>query len=241
MAVTEALKKKLSPSQRGHMPVKRTINFAVVEEKKLNIPLAAALVAVVILAAALFSKFAVADRFARVRTLELEADSIQALIDRTDEEIDAFGDLNSVYAHYTYADMTEEELDRTSRTAVMELIETLIVPVCPVQTWSLSGNQLTLDVTTDTLEAINLLSQRVTDHPLVDYCTFNIANQTWREGQEGVTTRLYIQMKPARAAEAEAAALAEAEAGTASDASAETGTVSADSAAQSGPGEGAGP
>ena len=67
--------KALSPRR---LPTKRTINLAVVGEKPLNLLVAVPAILVILVAAGLLSKFAVADRLTAVSRVQAEGASLQA-------------------------------------------------------------------------------------------------------------------------------------------------------------------
>lgn len=163
---------------RGHMPVKRTINLATVGEKNVN--LAAAIPAIILVAvlASLFSKYAITDRFREVAEMQREVSRIQRQIDEVNATIDSMGTLAERYAHYTYTGLTREELTATDRIQIMDLVERLIMPSLVGSSWSVSGNQMVLNLKGSSLEDINQLIQRFLEEPLVDYCTISTARQT---------------------------------------------------------------
>ena len=107
MALKGNKKKRKALSPR-HLPTKRTINLAVVGEKPLNMLVAVPAIVVIILAAALVSKFTVVDRLMAVNRAQAEVAALQADVDAGYEAIADYGDLVDEYAHYTLSGMTEE-------------------------------------------------------------------------------------------------------------------------------------
>lgn len=194
------------PKIRGRLPEKRTINLATVNVKRINWLLAIPLLLLTLAAVAAFGKFAVLDRFNAVAVAQSEVEALQVQLDRGYAAIEDFGEINDVYAHYTYSGMTEEELGRADRIAVMDLIERVVLATnTPLEGWSLSGNQLVLDISGNTLQEINLVVQRLLAEDMVDYCTVTTAatadTSSYGESapeEESVTANVIVQLKSAQ-------------------------------------------
>ena len=178
MAVATNTKKKKSGAirRRGQIPSKRTINLAALGDKPMRVGLAIPGVILVLIAAALFSKFFVIDRLAEVNAAQSKVYNLQSQLDAGYRELADFDDLSNLYAHYTYSGFTNEELNRTDRVDVLHLIRTMVIPYSEVSSWSMSGNQLTMYLKADSLQQVNLIVQQLEAQDLVDYCTVNTAN-----------------------------------------------------------------
>ena len=178
MATATKTKKKKGGALRRHgqIPSKRTINLATIGEKPVRVGLAIPAIILILLAAAAFSKFLVIDRFAKVTAAQHVVYELQNQLDAGYEELADFDDLSNLYAHYTYSGFTQEELNRTDRVDVQELIRNMIIPYAEVSSWTISGNQLTVEMVGDTLQQINLIVQQLEQQDLVDFCTVNTAN-----------------------------------------------------------------
>lgn len=178
MATAMKTNKKKSGAlrRRGQIPSKRTINLAGVGEKPLRLSLAIPGIILVLLAAAAFSKFLVIDRLQDVADAQSVVYGLQRELDAGYEELSGFDDLSNLYAHYTYSGFTNEELNRTDRVDVLNLIRTMIIPYAEVSTWSVTGNQLTVNMSAESLQQINLIVQQLEAQDLVDFCTVNTAN-----------------------------------------------------------------
>lgn len=104
------------------MPVKRSINLVLVNENKIN-PLKAILGILLIAAlAVLFSKYLVIDRLAEVSAAEGRVSKLSDSLQDAREEMEAYGDIEESYAHYTYAGMTGAEMGLVDRTKIMALV-----------------------------------------------------------------------------------------------------------------------
>ena len=186
MAVAVKTNKKKGSVKRRQMPVKRSINLAVIDEKKMRFGLAIPAILLILVAAAAFSKFLVLDRMAEVSAAQAEVSRLQAKIDQGYDELSGFDDLADLYAHYTYSGFTPEELNRSDRVAVLRLIRSVVLPRAEVSSWSLTSNTLTINLNAETLQEINLLVQQLEAEDMVDFCTVNTANT--KENQRRVQT-----------------------------------------------------
>lgn len=186
MAVAVKTNKKKGSVKRRQMPVKRSINLAVIDEKKMHFGLAIPAILLILVAAAAFSKFLVLDRMAEVSAAQAEVSRLQAKIDQGYDELAGFDDLADLYAHYTYSGFTPEELNRSDRVAVLRLIRSVVLPRAEVSSWSLTSNTLTINLNAETLQEINLLVQQLEAEDMVDFCTVNTANT--KENQRRVQT-----------------------------------------------------
>ena len=176
LALKSKNKKAGGVKRRRQMPVKRTINLATQGEKKMNVGLAIPSVVLIIVIAAVFSKFLVLDRFAEVTAAQRVVYDLQTRLDQGYAELADFDDLSELYAHYTYSGFTAEELNRTDRVDVLNLIRNMVLPYAEVNSWSVTGNQLTINMTGESLQQINLIVQQLEQQDLVDFCTVNTAN-----------------------------------------------------------------
>ena len=158
------------------LPVKRDINLATTGEKPIQAKLAIPATILIIIAAVLLSKFFVVDRLIDMSRAQGEVSSIQSQIDQGYARLSSAGDLTDEYAHYTYSAMTAEEMARTDRVDVLNLIQRVVLPQAMVSTWSVHENVLTLGLSQSSLQQINLLAQQLRDDPLVDFCTVTTAS-----------------------------------------------------------------
>ncbi len=194
---------KIKTGQRvrrlGKLPSKTTINLATVGQKKVNYAVVIPTFIIAIAVIALASKFLVIDRLAEVSAAQAQAAALQKQLDEAYEELESYGDLNETYAHYTYSGFTEEELTRSSRVAVLQLIRSKVLPSVTLDSWALSGNELTLVISGDSLQKINLLAQELNDDELVSYCTVNTANTSdalLSSRLEAVSARILVYLNP---------------------------------------------
>ena len=166
---------KAKKPSRGHLPVKRTINLIGVNEKPIDIKLAIPGIILILIAAFLIGKFAVADRLIAVNREQAKVYDLQRQIDEGYKKIDSYGELTDKYAHYTYSGMTEEEVTRADRVEVIDMIRRVVAPKVQLDAWVISENTLQLTVTGKSLQEINLVAQSIEDEDIVDFCTVTTA------------------------------------------------------------------
>ena len=161
--------------RKGTIPVKRVINLAEVDKKTIDLRIAIPAILLILAAAFLFGKFAVADRLIAVSRAEGEVAAAQRELDAAYQRLDSFGELTELYAHYTYSGMTDEEIHRTDRAEILNLLRNVVLPDVEVSAWNVKGNTLNITMTAGTLEEINHTVQKVNGNELVDFCTVSNA------------------------------------------------------------------
>ena len=169
---------------RGKLPDKRSINMAVVGQKKTRLSTALLAVILILVVAAAISKFAVMDRLEQVDQAESRVRSLRSELSAANAKLDSFGELQEKYAHYTLADFTSEELKRVERSDVVDLIERIVLPEAQLDSWVVKQNQLTLNVTMDTLQDTNLLAQKLNEDDMVEFSTVKNAVTNELEKEE---------------------------------------------------------
>ena len=163
---------------RGRLPVKKTINMATVGEKKTRFLTVFLTFILILLLVAAFAKFLVMDRLALVDQEEQKVRDLRTQLSAANAKLDSFGELKEKYAHYTFADMTSEELRRVERSDVVDLIERIVMPNSTLNNWNVRQNQLTLNVTLNTLQDTNLLAQLLNEDAMVEFATVKNAVTT---------------------------------------------------------------
>lgn len=158
------------------MPVKRSINLVLIDEKKIKPMKALPAVLLVIVLAAAFSKFMVMDRLMAMSNASGKVTSIQSSLTQATEALKQYEGVEDTYAHMTYKDMTAEELGRVDRVKVLEMVSEYLSD-SSARTWSLSGNILVVDVSGKTLENLNQLARRIEQSPIVDTCVITTAQK----------------------------------------------------------------
>ena len=154
----------------GHMPVKRSINFATVGEKPIDWRIASPSIVLIVLIAAIISKVTVIDRFAALNDARAEVYRMQAQISEREDYYRQLTDISEDYAHYTTSGMTDAEKDRVSRVTVMDVAERLILPVDDSDAWTLNENTLSIHISEAPLTEITAMADRILADPAVIQC-----------------------------------------------------------------------
>ena len=162
---------------RGKMPQKRSINLALVGVERIDPKLALAGSLIVLLLAAMFSKFLVADRLAAMYRENAQVEALRTQLSQEYDKVASFGSIADEYAHYTYSGMTEEELSLVDRADVIRMIKEGTENNREVESWSLRGNVVTLTVSGRDLQEINQLARRLEQFDLVNTCTVTAASK----------------------------------------------------------------
>ena len=185
---------------RGRVPTKENINFAQISVKHTRWWLVLLTVVLILAVGGAIGKFLIYDRYQAVDAAEAEAAAMHRALDECNARIEAYGELNETYAHYTYTGMTEEELGRVDRVAVLDLMQRVLFVRTEVTDWSVRGNVLSLDIAGDTLQEINETVQQLMAEPLVNYCEVNTAatdmkwDGYWRLRTDQVTASVLVYL-----------------------------------------------
>jgi len=162
---------------KGKLPDKMTINLALKDERQIKPQIAIPAIILICLLAAVFGKFAVADRLVSANRAAGEANKMKADLDAAYERLSFYSDVEDKYAHYTYSGMTTEELERVDRVEVMKLVEKALQKGYTLKSWTVSENVMTLNMKGESLKALNQLSQELEQEPIVDQCVIKTADR----------------------------------------------------------------
>lgn len=134
-------------------PSKQNINFAAVRQQNKIPPvkLAVCIVVIVVIAAA-FGKFAVADRFVNVSRLQQEVSSLQIKANAIKASTADYSEIKQRYDIYCANWLNEDERMCVSRTDMLSIVETKIMPRADVVSLSAVGNTLAVNLLTSDLE-----------------------------------------------------------------------------------------
>ena len=111
---------------RGRLPSKRSINLILIDDKKIN-PIKAILGTVVVLAlAGAFGKFMVADKLNAMSEAENKAAQAREALHTAEAKLEGYGDVEETYAHYTYAGMTDAEVNMVDRNLILDLTASIL-------------------------------------------------------------------------------------------------------------------
>lgn len=155
----------------AHLPVKKSINLAVIDEQKLSIPGAIIGIILVLVLAGTFSKIFVIDRLVEMQRKEKQAEQLERQVQECYDRLEELVEVKDNYAHYTLDNMTSEELNRCDRVSIVRLIQEKILGQYSGISWTVAGNTLTLSLTGESLQQINTLCKQIEESPIVSFCT----------------------------------------------------------------------
>ncbi len=137
---------KKAGGKRGKLPVKRSINLAMTDEKPVNLKVGIPAFILILVAAFAFGKFAVADRLLEVSRAEAEVAALRSELNAAYDRLNSFGELTEIYAHYTYSGMTQLTLNfvcddlRVVNRTVQDIESDPHVNFCTVNTAATNDN-----------------------------------------------------------------------------------------------------
>lgn len=173
----------LGSKSRGKYPAKTTINLVIRDENQIDLKIAAPAIAVIILLAALFGKFMVADRLATANRASGRAQTMRTQLEAVYEKLSDYEEVEDVYAHYTYSGMTDEELERVDRVEVMRLVNDALEAGYTLKSWSVSGNVMSMQMKGSSLQELNELSRILEKEEIVDQCVITSADKLEKSEQ----------------------------------------------------------
>ena len=187
--------------KKMRVPDRRSINFAEKTKKKgINLLLAIPLSILVMGGAVLFSREFVVSRLLTILSLQREIRDYEGQTEALKLQLSGFDGLEEEYAVVTMEGMTGEELVRTDRMAVVDLLERVVYPKAYVSSWSLQDNVLTLPMIGYTLGEINQIMQELQAEELVEYCMVSTAaTGTMKEDSTDIVTaqiQVYLVREP---------------------------------------------
>ena len=163
------------------MPVKRSINLVLIDEKKIKPIKALPGIVLIVALAVVFSKYMVMDRLMAMSQASSKVTSVQSSLTKASEALKAYEGVEDVYAHMTDRDMSPEELSRVDRVKVLDMVSEYL-SFKTARSWSVSGNIMTVDVIGKTLESLNQLARKVEQSPIVDTCVITTAQKDMDKG-----------------------------------------------------------
>ncbi len=169
--------KKPGGASRGRAPSRRAINFADVGKVKKNYMKVVPFILIILVALGAFAKFFIIDKLDEVKREEQATADLRMDLERAQQRIESFGDLADQYAHFTYSGMTNEELTRADRVQTLDMINSVVKSRgVRIDSWSVTGNLLTLYVTARDQTELNILKNLMDADPRVELSTLKKNN-----------------------------------------------------------------
>ena len=146
-------------------PSKVTMNLAMKEKSQFAPGKLIPLLLLLFVLAGLFSKFAVADRLAKVDRAQAELNTLQQLKANLETAAEGYEELSEKYARYSIGWMTEDEQAAVTRLEMLSLVEKELMPGSRVRRVSAGGNILSVELSGITLEDTSRFVQNLYQRP----------------------------------------------------------------------------
>lgn len=182
--------------KQGLYPSKVTLNLAIKEKSEFSPVKLLPLMCVLIVLAALFGKFAVADRLAAASEAEAELSAMRQKRDGLIAATEGYEELSEEYAHYSIGWMTEDEQAAVPRMEMLELIESELMGKSQVRRVSASGNILTVELGGVTLEDIAQFVNDLYGRPDVNNVAVYTASSKDESGNQGAVSMIITMNLP---------------------------------------------
>ena len=114
--------RKTQGKYRGRLPSKNTINLVLNNDRKLDWRKAIPAILLVLALAFAFGKFLVLDRLKAVDEAAARVADLRTQLDSVEDQIDAIGEIEDTFAHYTIDGMTQTELGLVDRVDILKLV-----------------------------------------------------------------------------------------------------------------------
>ena len=150
---------------------------------------------VIAIFASLFGKFAVYDLMQSVNKKKAEVAQVQATLDKYNATLEAEKDLPELYYHYTWHYMTDEEKGNVNRIVPMEIIELFKNREFELNGYSLKGNELTVAITTDSVDKLVGIIEELKGTEFVDAVSVSDVQRSKTEDTENSDEIVDVQMK----------------------------------------------
>ena len=148
-------------------PTKQTMNF-VHHESSLNLRKIAPLALILIVAAVLFTKFGIIDQLDKKVTANRDLSTKQEQLSILNAKLSGYDELAADYGRYSYGWMNENEVNTVDRMDILSLIQSKIMPKATVESYSINGNTLNLNLYGITLDQASALIESLEKIDLVE-------------------------------------------------------------------------
>lgn len=175
-------------------PSKTTLNLAMREKSPFRFSKLAPMLAVLLILAGVFGKFAVQDRLSRLDRAREEAAALRQRKAELEQTLETFPAVKAEYDRYATGWMTEEERALVPRERMLCLIEGELMTGGQVLRFAAAGNTLSVELGETTLEQTGQLVQRLYEVPGVTNVSVYTASNKPKQGESG-TVSMVITME----------------------------------------------
>ena len=192
------------PKKRAAYPSKTTLNLAMKEPSQFRPQRLVPLLLVLLIAAGLFGKSAVADRLAKVSEAQARLSALEARVAELQTSTADYDQVAAEYGRYSVGWMTDEERSIVDRTELLDLIEAQLMPAGRVLRFTASANLLSVQLSGVTLDDTSRVVERLYQQENVSNVALYTATTEEQTG-DNATVSLIITLRDA-AAQAEGGA-----------------------------------
>ncbi len=182
--------------RQGSYPTKTTLNLAMKEKSSFSPVKLVPLLLLLIALAALFGKFAVADRLSAVSQAEAEVAALRQRQAALEQATAGFEELSHKYAQYSTGWMTEDEQAAVLRLEMLELVESELMPSARIHRISASGNVLSVELSGVTLEGTARFVQNLYLRPDVTNVQVYTASTKDESGNQAAVSMIITMCHP---------------------------------------------
>lgn len=188
-------------NKRAVYPSKTTMNLAMREVSEFHPKRLVPLLIVLVIAASLFGKFAVADRLAQVGRAQAELSALQSQITQLERATAGFDRVAAEYGRYSVGWMSEEERALVPRTDMLAVMEEELMTAGRVLRCSAGGNLFSAEVAGITLDDASRVVEHLYARDGVENVSIYTATTEENSGKAATVTFLITLKLPENAPE----------------------------------------
>ena len=183
-------------------PSKQYINLAIKEERQIDPRIAVPAIIAILILAALFSKFAVIDRFAKVSAAESELNELKTQLSFANAQLENYDKVLEEYQKYSVNWMDDIEKSLVMKTDMIDLINNEILKNSETRSLSISGNTISAQLVGLSLsDTSGLVDRLYARDDVQDVQLFSATTEETLENQ--VIVSLFVTMKQPEEGDAE--------------------------------------
>lgn len=171
----ETVKPGKIPVKAKALPAKQTMNF-VHHQSSVNLKRLLPVIIVLIIAAALLTKFGILDQMSKKTAAYSELSEKQAQLAAISANLQDYDEVSNEYGKLSYGWMTEKETGMVSRMDVLSLLERTVAKTAVIESFAVNDNVLTLYIHGVTLEQASGIVNVLEAEDLVESATVYKAN-----------------------------------------------------------------
>lgn len=161
--------------KKDSYPSKKTINLYYKDEKSDGISTFTLYVLFIIVILVALSKMFVFDLVAELNTAKNTYEKNQATLESYLTALEKYDDVNSEYNRFSYSYLSDQEKIQ-DRMDVLAMLEQTIFAKSTVQSISISGDLISINLTDIELDETASLAKLIEDHEIVESVTVNTAS-----------------------------------------------------------------